>query len=73
MIINCNGLILDDYKNLPTFSVPVSALTDRKLGVLESVVKFLKENYELNYSEIGRLLGRDPRTVWTAYSRGKKN
>ena len=51
------------------YYLPVSALTNRKLGVLESVVKFLKENYELNYSEIGRLLGRDPRTIWTAYSR----
>ena len=54
------------------YYIPASALTNRKLGVLESVVKFLKENYELNYSEIGRLLGRDPRTIWTAYSRGKK-
>ena len=54
------------------YYIPVSALTNRKLGVLESVVKFLKENYELNYSEIGRLLGRDPRTIWTAYSKGKK-
>ena len=54
------------------FYVPVSALTNRKFGVLESVVKYLKENYELNYSEIARLLGRDPRTVWTAYSRCKK-
>ena len=54
------------------FYVPVSALIDRKLGVLESVVKYLRENYELNYSEIGRLLGRDPRTIWTAYSRCKK-
>ena len=53
------------------FYVPISALTNRKLGVLENIVKFLKENYELNYSEIGRLLGRDPRTIWTAYSRGK--
>ena len=53
------------------YYVPVSALSDRRLGVLESVVKFLKENYELSYSEIGRLLGRDPRTIWTAYSRGK--
>ena len=49
------------------YYIPVSALTNRKLGVLESVVKYLKENYELNYSEIGRLLGRDPRTIWTAY------
>ena len=54
------------------YYIPASALTNRRLGVLESVVKFLKENYELNYSEIGRLLGRDPRTIWTAYSKGKK-
>ena len=51
------------------YYIPASALTNRKLGVLESIVKFLKESYELNYSEIGRLLGRDPRTIWTAYSR----
>ena len=51
------------------YYVPVSALVNRKLGVLESIVKFLKENCELNYSEIGRLLGRDPRTIWTAYRR----
>ena len=54
------------------YYIPVSALTNRKLGVLESVVKYLKENYELNYSEIGRLLGRDPRTIWTAYRRGRE-
>src|SRR3989344_6552705 len=54
------------------YYIPASALTNRKLGVLESIVKFLKESYELNYSEIGRLLGRDPRTIWTAYRRGKE-
>ena len=54
------------------YYIPISALTNRRLGVLESVVKFLKENYELNYSEIGRLLGRDPRTIWTAYRRGRE-
>ena len=54
------------------YYVPVSVLSNRKLGVLENVVKFLKENYELNYSEIARLLGRDPRTIWTAYSRSRE-
>src|SRR3989344_2411737 len=41
------------------YYIPASALTNRKFGVLESVAKYLKENYELNYSEIGRLLERD--------------
>ncbi len=54
------------------FYIPVSILEDRKLSVLEDVVKYLHENFDLNYSEIGRLLHRDSRTIWTVYSRVRK-
>ena len=54
------------------YYIPVSVLSDRKLSVLESIVKYLHENFELNYSEISRLLQRDSRTIWTVYSRARK-
>ena len=47
--------------------LPISIFADGKLSILEAVVKFLKENKSLSYSEIAKLLNRDARTVWTAY------
>ena len=38
-----------------------------KLGTLEAVTKYLKENRELRIYRIATLLKRDPRTVWGAY------
>lgn len=51
--------ILDVY-------VPTSVFRNRKIKVLEALVKYLKEQ-GMTYSQIGRLLNRDPRTIWTAY------
>ena len=52
-------------------SVPLSVFKDRKLSVLESLVKYLKENYELRFSEIASLLNKDQRNIWTVYNRSK--
>ena len=54
------------------FFIPVSILTDRKLSVLEAIVSYLKDNFNLRYSEIATLLNRDERNVWAVYSRYKK-
>ncbi|MBI2106258.1 hypothetical protein HYT56_05500 [Candidatus Woesearchaeota archaeon] len=51
------------------YYIPASILAERKFSVLESIVKFLHEKLNLNYSEIGRVLKRDPRTIWTVYNR----
>lgn len=56
----------------PTNSVPVSIFHNHKLGALESLVLYLKESRQMKYSEIGRLLSRDPRTIWISYSKAKK-
>lgn len=47
---------------------PVSIFRNR-LSTLEILAKFLKENKNLTFSEIARLLNRDERTVWHAYRR----
>jgi ribosomal protein S13 len=51
--------------------IPVSILSS-ELSALEAIVKYLKEECEVSYSEIGRLLERDPRTIWTVYARARK-
>jgi hypothetical protein len=53
-------------------SIPVHILQNRKLGVLESVVVYLKEEIGLKYSEIARMLNRDDRTIWNVYNYAKK-
>lgn len=54
------------------FHFPLEILRNRKLSVLENIVVYIKEKYELNYSAIATLLHRDPRTVWTIYQRALK-
>jgi len=43
-----------------------------KLGALESVVKYMKENLSFSYSEIAKLLKRNEKTIWTAYNKARK-
>ena len=59
-------------ENGTDIKVPLNVFSDRKLGVLEALVRYLKERYSMRYSEIGNLLSRDQRTVWTVYNRARK-
>ena len=51
--------------------LPVS-IFNAKLTVLESVVKYLKEEKNLSLHKISILLNRDERNVWHIYSSSKK-
>ena len=53
-------------------SIPISAFKNRKLGMLESCVVYLKDKCKLSYHEIAVLLNRDDRTIWTSYNKAKK-
>jgi len=55
-----------------TIFIPIKAISSDKLGILESAVLFLKEKHNMRYSEIATLLGRNPRTIWTAYHKAKE-
>jgi predicted DNA-binding protein (UPF0251 family) len=55
-------------KPKPEVKIPIS-IFKKELGGLEAVVKYMKENLDMKYSEIANLLNRDQRTVWTAYSK----
>jgi hypothetical protein len=54
------------------FSLPVNIFEDRKLGALESVVKYMKEELNLSYHEIAVHLSRDDRTIWSSYNSSSK-
>jgi hypothetical protein len=53
--------------------IPSSVFRDRSLSIMEVLVVYLKEDRAFTYREIGQLLQRNERTIWTIYSRaGKK-
>lgn len=62
------GLIVKDVK----YTIPVSILKNRKFSVLEIIVSYLKDNFDLKFSQIANLLKRNVKTVWTVYRRYKR-
>lgn len=56
----------------PKEGIPITIFSNDELSSLETIVKFLKENKNLSFSEIASLLNRDQRTIWTTYSKAKK-
>ena len=53
-------------------SIPIAILQNRKLGVLQSIVIYLKDEKKLSFHDIAKLLKRDDRTIWTTYKQAKK-
>ena len=53
-------------------TIPTAIFRDRDLSVLEAMAEYLKDKRNLRFSEIARLLNRDDRTIWTAYTRAKE-
>jgi len=49
--------------------LPARVLQDRSVAVLEAIVEYLKDEQDMKYSEIAKLLNRNVRTIWTVYSR----
>ena len=49
-------------------TIPLTIFSS-ELGALEATSKYMKENLGLSYHNIGKLLNRDERTIWTAYNK----
>ena len=58
--------------SLSYITIPPSIFHKYPLAVLESIVVYLKDERNLTYHEIGVLLDRDERNVWTVYKRARK-
>jgi len=50
-------------------SIPLDVLRARELSVLESIVFYLKNNYNLGFREIADNLGKNYMTIYTVYKR----
>ena len=55
----------------PFIHIPSTIFQDRHVAVLEAVVEYLVQQ-GFTYHEIGVLLNRDERTIWTVHARVKK-
>ena len=68
--------LLDKFAELIKSSAKELSIPDyvfiKKLTLLGSVVKYLKENTGLSYKKIGDLLKRDQRNIWQAYNLSKR-
>ena len=53
------------------YPIPVEIFSDSKHSLLETLAVFLKDEFDLTYSEVASLLARDDRTIWTVYNRTK--
>jgi hypothetical protein len=55
-------------KNKTNITIPTTIFS-KKLGALESISKYMKENLGMSYHNIAELLNRNERTIWTAYNK----
>jgi DNA-binding NarL/FixJ family response regulator len=68
---------LIEQKNVPERTliekteIPIEIFS-RKLGILESVVKYLKESANLRNKDISKILLRSEKTVWSSYNSALK-
>lgn len=54
------------------YSIPLAIFKDRNFSVLELVVFYLRDAYDLSYHNIGSLIQRSYKTVWTVYTRARR-
>ena len=71
-----NALIEKELKKLlvrkeEEISIPISIFNE-KLGMLEASSLYLKDELDLSFNDIARLLKRDYKTIWTSYKKAKK-
>jgi len=51
--------------------LPISIFNE-KLGMLEAASLYLKDERNLSFKEIAKLLKRNYKTIWTSYNKAKK-
>lgn len=54
------------------YNMPLILIRDRSLSISEHIVRHLKEDYNLKYTDIAKMLKRDSKTIWTLYKRANE-
>ncbi len=65
-------LLKEKHEKKTPLMIPSAILRDGELGIMESVVKYLKEEFNLTYHQIAVLLKRDDRVIWATYNNSLK-
>jgi len=52
--------------------IPIEIFTN-ELGIFETLVKYMKDNFDISFTEIGNLVNRSPKTIWEICRKNKKN
>lgn len=63
---------LEPKKKSSDILVPLTIFSSKKLGVLEALVKYLKEEEELSFKEISVLIKKDNKSLWSTYQKAAK-
>ncbi|MEM3075127.1 MAG: hypothetical protein QW727_04275, partial [Candidatus Pacearchaeota archaeon] len=63
--------ILSLIRTEEELEIPLSIFSS-KVGALESLVKYMKENLRMSYREIANRLKRNERTIWTSYKKANE-
>ncbi len=63
-------MLIDETASLES-DIPVSVFR-KELGMQEAVCLYLRDEQGLTFAEMAKVLHRDYKTVWTAYSKAKK-
>ncbi|MGV8141083.1 MAG: hypothetical protein ACP5NW_01425 [Candidatus Woesearchaeota archaeon] len=53
-------------------TIPCEIFLNRTRGPLEALVVYLKENLNLSFKQISKLLNRDYKTIWLSCKKGKE-
>ncbi len=61
-------LLREKHEKKTPVMIPSAILRDGTLGIMESIVKYLKEEFHLTYHQIAILLKRDDRVIWATYN-----
>ncbi len=59
-------------KKVSYLMVPIKIFGNRKIGVLESLVEYLKDKEDMRFSEIAKTLDRHYNTIRTSYVKAKE-
>ncbi len=62
----------DCSKNASGIHIPLEAFSKRTLSIFETLVTYLRKKHGLHFRDIGRLLHRDQRTIWTVDYRSRQ-
>jgi hypothetical protein len=58
--------ILNEVNYIPT------SIFSKKLGSLEAMVKYLHENLGMSFTQISKIINRNPKSIWATYKKAKQ-